>query len=210
MGGGADLLRGRRGRDPDVCADGDRGFTLGRAIPHGTGTDLTILATGSMVHPALGAAAALTADGISTGMLDVHTVKPLDAEAVLAAARRSCVLLAVEEHNVLGVLGGGDSEIVAEHGIGPTPAWPRRTGAPVDVPHAPWAGFVHVAFAVAGFLAFIWIVGGVVTYWSRLRWPGGGGGSGRSLNESVSQVWQELRGSWQGSPLSGHLRARTL
>jgi hypothetical protein len=72
----------------------------------------------------------------------------------------------------------GGSRPVAAGAEEPLP--PRALGGPgvpVDVPHAPWAGFVRVAFTVAGFLAFIWVVGGVVTHWSRFRWPGEGGGS---------------------------------
>jgi transketolase len=107
-----------RGQDPDVYHQGDRGFTIGRAIEHGTGNDLTIIATGSMVHPALAAAERLKADGISTGVLDMHTIKPLDVEAITAAAARSRIIMTVEEHNILGGLGGAVSEVVAEHTLG--------------------------------------------------------------------------------------------
>ncbi|WP_016880739.1 MULTISPECIES: transketolase family protein [unclassified Rhodococcus (in: high G+C Gram-positive bacteria)] len=107
-----------RGQDPDVYADGAHPFTIGTAIEHGAGTDLTIIATGSMVHPALEAAQALNAGGISTGVVDMHTVKPLDADAVARAAQRSRIVLTVEEHNVIGGLGGAVAEVVAEHGYG--------------------------------------------------------------------------------------------
>ncbi|MFF2108719.1 transketolase family protein [Rhodococcus koreensis] len=107
-----------RGQDPDVYADGTHPFTIGTAIEHGAGTDLTIIATGSMVHPALEAAQALNAGGISTGVVDMHTVKPLDADAVARAAQRSPIVLTVEEHNVIGGLGGAVAEVVAEHGYG--------------------------------------------------------------------------------------------
>ncbi|MFJ1998376.1 transketolase C-terminal domain-containing protein, partial [Streptomyces asiaticus] len=80
-------------------------------------SDLTLIATGSMVHPALRAAAALNADGYDVGVLDMHTVKPLDEEAVLGAARRSRLLMTVEEHNVLGGLGGAVAELISEHGV---------------------------------------------------------------------------------------------
>ncbi|WP_131740564.1 transketolase family protein [Actinomadura roseirufa] len=106
-----------RGQDPDVYGP-DAPFELGKAVEHGTGTDLTIVATGSMLHPSLRAAERLNADGISTGVLDVHTVKPLDEAAVLAAAERSGLLLTVEEHNVLGGLGGAVAETVAGAGSG--------------------------------------------------------------------------------------------
>lgn len=106
-----------RGRDPEVYTDGIE-FQLGRAIVHATGSDLTLLATGSTVYPALAAAAMLRERGYSVGVVDMHTIKPLDAEVVLAAARSSAILLTVEEHNVLGGLGGAVAEVLAEAGAG--------------------------------------------------------------------------------------------
>jgi transketolase len=105
-----------RGRDPDVYPAGTA-LEIGKAVEHGTGTDLTLVATGSMVHPTLAAAAALNADGYSVGVLDMHTVKPLDEDAVLAAARRSRLLMTVEEHNVLGGLGGAVAEVISENAV---------------------------------------------------------------------------------------------
>jgi transketolase len=108
-----------RGRDPDVYTTAElEDFTLGRAIEHGRGSDLTILATGSMVHPSLAAAETLRGEGHSVGVLDLHTVKPLDGEAVLAAAERSRRLLSVEEHNVIGGLGGAIAEVLTDEGAG--------------------------------------------------------------------------------------------
>ena len=106
-----------RGRDPEVY-DSSLEFVLGRAIAHGSGADLTILATGSTVHPALAAAAMLRDGGYSVGVLDVHTVKPLDTSAVLDAAASSRILMTVEEHNVLGGLGGAVAEVLADSGAG--------------------------------------------------------------------------------------------
>jgi transketolase len=108
-------LRIGRGRDPEVYPAGTA-MEVGRAIEHGAGTDLTIIATGSAVHPALTAAGLLRAEGQSVGVVDMHTVKPLDTAAVLAAARRSRVLMSVEEHTVLGGLGGAVAEVLTEHG----------------------------------------------------------------------------------------------
>lgn len=104
-----------RGRDPVVYERLD--FELGKAIPHGSGADLSIVATGSMVYPSLAAAEALRDRGYSVGVLDVHTVKPLDEDAVLAAAS-SRLVMTVEEHNVLGGLGGAVAEVLAEAGAG--------------------------------------------------------------------------------------------
>lgn len=106
-----------RGRDPEVYDDGVE-FAFGRAIPHIEGDELTIIATGSTIHPALEAARALNAAGRSVGLIDMATIKPLDREAVLAAAARSQRILTVEEHSVLGGLGGAVAEVLAEAGTG--------------------------------------------------------------------------------------------
>ncbi len=107
-----------RGRDPDVY-DALPDFRLGRAIVHGIGTDLTLIACGSMVHPTLQAAMALREEGRDVGVIDMHTVKPLDREAILAAAGISRRLMTVEEHNVLGGLGGAVAELLSEAGGAP-------------------------------------------------------------------------------------------
>ncbi len=104
-----------RGRAPAGYAAGVD-LRIGRAIEHGRGDDLTIIATGSMVAASLEAAARLRVDGLSVGVLDMHTVKPLDEDAVLEAAGRCDLVMTVEEHNVLGGLGGAVAEVLAEHG----------------------------------------------------------------------------------------------
>lgn len=106
-----------RGRDPEVYPDNTE-FVFGKAIEHFEGTDLTIIACGSTVHPALAAAKVLNADGYSVGMIDMATVKPLDRDAVLRAANRSRMLMTVEEHNVLGGLGGAVAEVLTDEGCG--------------------------------------------------------------------------------------------
>lgn len=107
-------FRTSRGRDPVIYSDGCD-FELGRAIAHGEGDDLMLIATGSSVHATLAAAGLLRDEGISVGVLDMHTVKPLDRDAVLAAARAGR-LMTVEEHNVLGGLGGAVAEVLTEEG----------------------------------------------------------------------------------------------
>lgn len=101
-----------RGRDPQVYDD-DVPFEFGRAITHSAGTDLSIIACGTQVHPALAAAEALRAEGFSVGVVDMATIKPLDVDAVRAAARAR-IVLTVEEHNILGGLGSAVAEVMAE------------------------------------------------------------------------------------------------
>ena len=108
-----------RGRDPEVYEPGRLDFALGRAIVQDEpGDDLTIIATGSTVHPALAAAAALRGRGHAVRVVDMHTVKPIDRDAILSAASSSRRLMTVEEHNVLGGLGGAVAEVLADAGAG--------------------------------------------------------------------------------------------
>lgn len=106
-----------RGREPDIY-EPNTPFSFGSAIEHRQGSDLTIIACGMPVHGALSAADMLAEDGYSVGVLDMATVKPLDSDAVLAAASRSTCLMTVEEHNVLGGLGAAVAEVLTTEGIG--------------------------------------------------------------------------------------------
>ena len=88
-------------------------FELGKASKLAEGKDVTIIAVGMMVQMALKAAEALKAEGISARVLDMHTIKPLDEEAVLAAARETGCIVTTEEANVLGGLGAAVCECVS-------------------------------------------------------------------------------------------------
>ncbi|MDP3799785.1 MAG: transketolase C-terminal domain-containing protein [Polaromonas sp.] len=106
-----------RGRDPDIYTD-DTPFQIGKAIEHGEGSELTIIACGMPVKSALDAAAALNAEGRSIGVIDMATIKPLDRNAVLRAAARSAAVMTVEEHNIMGGLGAAVAEVIADEGCG--------------------------------------------------------------------------------------------
>jgi len=111
---GALYIRLGRGRDPEVYGVVPENLVFGRSIRLREGKDLTIIATGAEVHPALDAAEALAADGISVRVEDMHTVKPLDHEAVRAAAAETGAILTVEEHNVIGGLGSAVAEVLVD------------------------------------------------------------------------------------------------
>ncbi len=106
-----------RGRDP-VVYGADTTFTFGKAHIHSLGEELTIIACGITVHAALEAAAAMNAAGRSVGVIDMASIKPLDRDAVLAAAEASRCLMTVEEHNVLGGLGSAVAEVLTDEGKG--------------------------------------------------------------------------------------------
>ncbi|KAA0910023.1 transketolase [Aquicoccus porphyridii] len=109
-------FRTGRSQEPDIYGP-DTTFEFGRAVRHGAGRDLSIIACGMPVHPALEAAAILGAEGISVGVIDMATIKPLDRAAVLDAAARAGRLMTVEEHNVVGGLGAAVAEVLADEGL---------------------------------------------------------------------------------------------
>lgn len=101
------------GRTPEpVLYTEDYDFRIGKAVTIREGEDATIIATGAVTTYAALAADELKKDGFSVRVLNMHTVKPLDTEAVIKAARETGQILTVEEHNVLGGLGGAVAEAV--------------------------------------------------------------------------------------------------
>ena len=90
-------------------------FTLGKAAMLRDGADVTLAAPGLMVQRAMAAAEMLAAKGVSARVLDFHTIKPLDTEAVLAAARETGCIVTSEEHSVIGGLGSAVASVCAEN-----------------------------------------------------------------------------------------------
>ena len=99
-------------------------FELGKGIVERAGSDVTIVATGLMVDSALEAAETLAAEGIDAEVINIHTIKPLDEEIVLASAEKTGHVVTVEEHSVIGGLGDAVLGALAEKR--PTPV--RKVG----------------------------------------------------------------------------------
>lgn len=89
-------------------------FTLGQALSVRTGADVTLLSTGGMLRTAVDAAALLEGRGISAGVVSVHTVQPLDRDAIIACAAACPVLVTLEEHSLVGGLGSAVAEALAD------------------------------------------------------------------------------------------------
>jgi transketolase len=89
-------------------------FELGKGVNMTEGTDVTIVATGIMVDMALQAAELLKAEGVSARVINIHTIKPLDKELILDAARSTGAIVTAEEHSVIGGLGAAVAEAVCE------------------------------------------------------------------------------------------------
>jgi transketolase len=96
-------------------------FELGKAVRLRDGTDVSILATGGPVGEAMKAAEALEGDGVSAAVVNVHTIAPLDEEAVIEAATGVRAVVTVEDHSVRGGLGGAVAEVLASRNGGLAP-----------------------------------------------------------------------------------------
>ncbi|RMB60606.1 transketolase family protein [Dokdonia sinensis] len=97
----------------------DQKFEIGKAVQLQEGNDVTIVATGHLVWEALEAAKTLNEKGISADVIDIHTIKPLDKEAILKSVKKTGCIVTAEEHNYLGGLGESVArELSLEH---PTP-----------------------------------------------------------------------------------------
>ena len=94
--------------------DEDYKFEIGKAVTLKEGSDVTIIATGLMVNEAIEAAKTLEAEGISVELINMHTIKPLDKEAVIKAAKKTGCIVTAEEHNVIGGLGDAVCDAVCE------------------------------------------------------------------------------------------------
>ncbi len=94
-------------------------FTLGKAIVMNEGKDVSIFATGHMVWKALEAARQLEAEGLSVELINIHTIKPLDEEAILKSVAKTKCAVVCEEHNIIGGLGSTIALLLGTHA--PTP-----------------------------------------------------------------------------------------
>lgn len=93
----------------------DYKFEIGKAVTLREGKDVTIFATGLTVSTSLEAAEKLAADGIQAKVVNIHTIKPIDEEAVIAAAKETNKVVTVEEHSVIGGLGDAVCSVLAEN-----------------------------------------------------------------------------------------------
>ncbi len=109
-------IRLGRGNDPIVYGP-DHRVEIGRAVRVRDGSDVTIISTGVMLRYVLVAAERLTGDGVDARVLDMHTIKPLDVDAVRAAAEDTRTIVTVEDHLITNGLGSAVAECVTDTGI---------------------------------------------------------------------------------------------
>ena len=107
-------LRFGRAAVPVINDKPDYKFEIGKGVLLREGTDVTIIASGITVSSALDAAEMLAADGISAEVINIHTIKPLDEELVLASAKKTGKVVTAEEHTVIGGLGSAVCDCLSE------------------------------------------------------------------------------------------------
>ena len=112
-------IRIGRGFEPRVYEADDYGFEIGKAVEMSPGTDITVIATGTPVYHAVQAAKILQEDdGLSVRVLNIHTIKPIDEQAILKAVEDTRRLVTFEDHNVIGGLGTAVADVIAASGKG--------------------------------------------------------------------------------------------
>ena len=104
---------------PVINDNADYKFEVGKGVLLKDGSDITILATGLEVGESLKAAEKLEADGVSVRVINIHTIKPIDEDIILKAAKETKKLFTVEEHSIIGGLGSAVAEVLAEKAPSP-------------------------------------------------------------------------------------------
>lgn len=107
-----------RGFEPPLHKDGDFEFEIGKAIEMRDGRDCTIIACGVCVLQAVQAAKELAADGIEVQVINMHTIKPIDEDAIMKAVLKTRRIITIEEHNIYGGLGDAVASVIAKSGKG--------------------------------------------------------------------------------------------
>ncbi len=108
-------LRLGRSAVPVINGHEDYDFEIGKGIALKEGGDITIIATGLMVHEALKAAEKLEAKGVEARVLNLHTIKPIDRDLIIKAAEETGMVITAEEHNIIGGLGSAVAEVLSEN-----------------------------------------------------------------------------------------------
>ena len=111
-------IRIGRGFEPRVYESEDYDFQIGKAVEMRPGTDITVIAIGVAVLHAVQASKLLAEEGLTVRVLNMHTIKPIDKEAILKAVAETRRIVTFEDHNVIGGLGTAVADVIAESGKG--------------------------------------------------------------------------------------------
>lgn len=110
-------LRLGTNREPEIYGS-EYPFEIGKAVTLRDGKDVTLIGTGSILKDVLDAAEQLQGEDINVRVINMHTIKPIDQEAIIRAVEETGRIITVEDHNVIGGLGSAVAEVLAEYGSG--------------------------------------------------------------------------------------------
>lgn len=108
-------LRLGRSSVPTINDEKSYNYKIGKAVTLKEGSDVSIFATGIMVSKAIEAAEALKGEGINAEVINVHTIKPIDSEAIISSAKKTGAVVTCEEHSIIGGLGSAVCEVICEN-----------------------------------------------------------------------------------------------
>ncbi len=111
-------MRIGRGLEPPAYEDESYDYEIGKSVLMREGSDITVICCGVAVSAAVDVSRTLEKDGLSVRVVNMHTVKPLDRDAVLKAAKETKFIITAEEHSIIGGLGSAVAEALAEEGAG--------------------------------------------------------------------------------------------
>lgn len=109
-------LRLGTNKEPEIYEDNYE-FNIGKAVCLRRGGDITLIGTGSILKDILDVAGCLENEGIHTGILNMHTIKPIDKQAIIRAAGETGKIVTIEDHNLIGGIGSAVAEVIAECGL---------------------------------------------------------------------------------------------
>ncbi|RJP66762.1 MAG: transketolase family protein [Candidatus Abyssobacteria bacterium SURF_17] len=113
---GPAYIRIGRGFEPAAYEDENYDYTIGKSVLMRDGSDITLICCGVAVNAGVIVSSQLEGEGVSVRVINMHTIKPLDREAVVKAAKETRFIITAEEHNIIGGLGSAVAEVLAEEG----------------------------------------------------------------------------------------------
>lgn len=111
-------IRIGRGFEPTAYEDENYDYKIGKSVLMRDGRDITVICCGVAVNAALTVSRQIESEGLSVRVVNMHTIKPIDREAVVKAAKETRFIITAEEHNIIGGLGSAVAEVLAEEGSG--------------------------------------------------------------------------------------------
>ncbi|RJP20656.1 MAG: transketolase family protein [Candidatus Abyssobacteria bacterium SURF_5] len=133
-------MRIGRGLEPAAYENDRYDFQVGKSVLMRDGSDVTVISCGMAVLAAIETSRSLEQEGLSVRVVNMHTIKPIDRDAIVKAARETRYIITAEEHNIIGGLGSAVAEVLAEEGL---PVKLKRLGIPDEYSEIGYPEFLY-------------------------------------------------------------------